>query len=150
MAAEMGQGSRIHPSDPGQGWTRPGVLTIFLFSASPGHPEVGSTGPKTCSLDLSMPIFLASPVGSLREREMINRTAAGAQRAGHRGLGTTSLCGAYISEPLSPFRELRGPTRGCPWEAKWISSTLRVYELQLGLWVWLSPWRLIPKGFFFS
>lgn len=145
----MGQGSPIHPSDPGQGWTRPGVL-IFLFSASPGHPGVGSTGPKTCSLDLSVPIFLASPVVSLHEREMINKTAAGEQRPGHRGLGTTSLCGAHISEPLSPFRELRGPTCGCPWEAKWIPPTLRVYELQLGPWVWLSPWRLIPKGFFFS
>lgn len=94
--------------------------------------------------------LFGEPVGSLREREMINRTAAGAQRAGHRGLGTTSLCGAHVSEPLSTFRELRGPMRGCPWEAKWIPSTLRVYELQLGLWVWLSPWRLIPKGFFFS
>lgn len=146
----MGQGSPIHPSDPGQGWTRPRVLTIFLFSASPGHPEVGSTGSKTCSWDLSVLIFLVSPVGSLHEREMINRTAAGAQRAGQRDLGTTSLCGPHVSEPLSPFRELRGPTRGCHWEAKWIPSTLRVYELQLGLWAWLSLWRLIAKGFFFS
>ena len=62
----LGGGSRdgtrlTHPSQwSWQGWIRPGVLTIFLFSAFPGHPEVGSTGPKTCSLDLSVPIFLAS------------------------------------------------------------------------------------------
>lgn len=68
--------SLVYPRDPGQGWTRPSLLTIFSSLLPLAILKLGVLG--TCSLELSEPIFRASPAGSQHKREMTNRTAVAA------------------------------------------------------------------------